>query len=188
MKTGKKDEKSPTKKTQEMNGSKGVENEEVSDKAKNVNKKCLIDKFFGRGNEEEKPMKEGETTRVASKIQTSETLTTIEGIPISLDDRRSLDYGKKVTCTIISFCMKQAEKAYGNDLETNKILLIQPAMVQILQLSGREDVKEQKKQLNIANYDWIFFPVSDRKKTRGRWRHPLQSGDLQQERTQILSL
>merc|ERR1711874_156347 len=26
----------------------------------------------------------------------------------------------------------------------------------------REDVKEQKKQLNIANYDWIFFPVSDR--------------------------
>ncbi|MEL7079725.1 MAG: hypothetical protein AAGM46_28235, partial [Cyanobacteria bacterium J06582_2] len=106
--TGKKDEKSPTKKKPETDGSKGVENEEVSGKAKNVNKKCLINKLFGRGNEEEKPMKEGETTRVTSKIQTSETLTTIEGIPISLDDRRSLDYGKKVTCTIISFCMKQA--------------------------------------------------------------------------------
>ena len=59
--------------------------------------------------------------------------------------------------------MKQAEIVFGNDLETNKILLVQPAMVQLLQLHEREHVKEQKKQLNIANYDWIFFPVNDRK-------------------------
>merc|ERR1712082_452653 len=95
--------------------------------------------------------------------QISETLTTIEGVPISLADRRSLDYGKRITCTIISLYIKQAEIHY--ELEKNKILLLQPAMVQFLQLYGREDVKEQKKQLNMENYDWIFIPVSDRKNT-----------------------
>ena len=160
----KEEEKDPAKKKPETDGGKGVENEEVSDKAKNANK-CLKNKVFGRGNQEEETRTEDETTRVTAKIQTSETLTTIEGIKISLEDRRSLDYGKKVTCTIISFCMKQAENYYGNDLETNKILLLQPAIVQILQLYGKEDVREQKKQLKLANYDWIFFPVNDRKNT-----------------------
>ena len=162
--TGKKEEeKNPTKKNPETDGDKGVENEQVSDKAKNANKKCLINKLIGRSNQEEKTLTEGETTRVTAKSQTSETLTTIEGIKISLADRRSLDYGKTVTCTIISFCMKQAELVFGNDLETNKILLLEPPIVQLLQLGEREVVKEQKKQLKLANYDWIFFPVSDRK-------------------------
>ena len=108
-------------------------------------------------------MEEGETNRVTAITQVSKTLTMIEGVSITLDDRRSLDYGKRVTCTIISLYMKQAEIL--NELEKNKILLLQPAIVQLLQLYGREDVKEQKKQLNMANYDWIFFPVSDRKNT-----------------------
>ena len=108
-------------------------------------------------------MKVGKTNMPPATTQRSETLTTIGGVPISLADRRSLDYGKKVTCTIISLYMKQAEILY--ELEKNKILLLQPAVVQLLQLYGREDVKEQKKQLNMANYDWIFFPVSDRKDT-----------------------
>ena len=122
-----------------------------------------INKVFEKANQEEKPMKVGKTNMETAKTQISETLTTIEGVPISLADRRSLDYGKRVTCTIISLFMKQAEIHY--ELEKNKILLLQPAMVQFLQLHGREDVKEQKKQLNMENYDWIFFPVSDRKNT-----------------------
>ena len=102
-----------------------------------------INKVFEKANQEEKPMKVGKTNMETAKTQISETLTTIEGVPISLADRRSLDYGKRVTCTIISLFMKQAEIHY--ELEKNKILLLQPAMVQFLQLHGREDVKEQKK-------------------------------------------
>ena len=159
----KEDEKSPTKKKPKTDENNDVEDEEVSDKEKTINKKCLINKMSEKCNQEEKPTAEGEANKVIPTIKASETLATIGGIPISVEDRRSLDYGKKVTCTIISMVMKFAESAH--ELEKNKILLIQPAIVQLLQLYGREDVKEQKKELKMENYDWIFFPVSDRKDT-----------------------
>ena len=89
-----------------------------------------INKVFENANQEEKPMKVGETNMVTATTQMSETLTTIGGVPISLNDRRSLDYGKRVTCTIISLYVKQAEILY--ELEKNKILILQPAMVQLL--------------------------------------------------------
>ena len=158
-------EKSPTTKKPKTDGNNDGKDEEVSDKEKNTNKKCLINKMSEKSNQEEKSTAEGEANRVIPTIQASKTLTTIEGIPISVVDRRSLDYGKRVTCTIISMYMKFAESLHGNELKKNKILLLQPAIVQILQLYKREDVKEQKKQLKMENYDWIFFPVSDRKNT-----------------------
>ena len=40
--------------------------------------------------------------------------------------------------------------------------MIQPAMVQLLQLGEGTYVKENKKHLNIAKYGWIFFPLSNR--------------------------
>ena len=124
-------EKSPTTKKPKTDGNNDGKDEEVSDKEKNTNKKCLINKMSEKSNQEEKSTAEGEANRVIPTIQASKTLTTIEGIPISVVDRRSLDYGKRVTCTIISMYMKFAESLHGNELKKNKILLLQPAIVQI---------------------------------------------------------
>merc|ERR1711874_214821 len=105
-------EKSSTKKKPKTDGNNDGKDEEVSDKEKNTNKKCLINKMSEKSNQEEKSTAEGEANRVIPTIQASKTLTTIEGIPISVVDRRSLDYGKRVTCTIISLYMKFAESLH----------------------------------------------------------------------------
>ena len=40
--------------------------------------------------------------------------------------------------------------------------MIQPAIVQLLQLGEGTNVKEQKNHLNMTKYDWILFPISNR--------------------------
>ena len=85
--------------------------------------------------------------------QTNEALTTIDGIQITKEDRMSLENGKSVTCTIISLFIKKFENINKELLEVNKILMIQPAMVQLLQLQEGTYVKEQKKHINMTKYD-----------------------------------
>ena len=94
--------------------------------------------------------------------QTNEVLAMIDGIQISKDDRMSLENGKNVTCTIISLFITKFQNCNKEILEKNKILMIQPAIVQLLQLGEGTNVKEQKNHLNMTKYDWILFPISNR--------------------------
>ena len=41
-------------------------------------------------------------------------------------------------------------------------MLFKPAIAQLLQIGERKDIKEQKKHLRLAEYDWVFYPISDR--------------------------
>ena len=111
---------------------------------------------------ESKPAEGEEKRKMIIPNQKNETLTTIHGIRISKEDRMSLENGKHVTCTIISLYIKESENCNKEILEKNKILMIQPAMVQLLQLGEGTYVKETKKHLNLAKYGWIFFPISNR--------------------------
>ena len=111
---------------------------------------------------ERKPTEGAEKSKLIVPNQTNETLTTIDGIQITKEDRLSLQNGKNVTCTIISLFIKKFEDKNKELIEVNKILMIQPAMAQLLQLQERTYVKEQKKYLNMTKYDWILFPVSNR--------------------------
>lgn len=111
------------------------------------------------GGEETKKIK----VKAKSMSQVSETLTTIDGIKITKADRISIENRKKVTCTIISLFIKKLESSNKDALENNKILMIEPAIVQLLQLQEKKYVKEQKEHLNMTNYDWILFPISNRK-------------------------
>merc|ERR1711874_284004 len=63
----KEDEKSPSKKKPKTDGNISVEDEEVNDKAKTINKKCLKNKTSEKGNQEEKPTAEGEASKAIGK-------------------------------------------------------------------------------------------------------------------------
>ena len=121
-----------------------------------------INKIGEKDPSERKLTKDEDKSKKITPNQTNEILTTIDGIQVSKEDRMSLEYGKNVTCTIISLFTKKFENNNTEILEKNKILIIQPAMTQLLQLGERTNVKEQKKHLNITKYDWIFFPISNR--------------------------
>ena len=122
-----------------------------------------VSKIDEKGTPEIKPTEGEEARKVKSTNQMSETLTTIDGIRITKADRMSIENGKNVTCTIISLFIKKLESSSKDALEKNKILLIQPAIVQLLQLQEKKYVKEQKEHLNMSKYDWIIFPISNRK-------------------------
>ena len=121
-----------------------------------------VNKIGEKNPSERKPTEGEEKSKMIAPNQPSETLTTIDGIQVSKEDRLSLENGKSVTCTIISLFMKKFENINKELLEVNKILMIQPAMVQLLQLQERTYVKEQKKHINMTKYDWILFPISNR--------------------------
>ena len=40
--------------------------------------------------------------------------------------------------------------------------MIEPSIVQLLQLQERVDVQEQKEHLNMKQYDWVLFPINNR--------------------------
>merc|ERR1711874_609252 len=60
-------EKSPTTKKPKTDGNNDGKDEEVSDKEKNINKKCLINKMSEKGNQEEKSTAEGEASKAIEK-------------------------------------------------------------------------------------------------------------------------
>ena len=138
---------------------KTMEKEGLPEKLSPKRKVNKIDK----GTPEKKPTGGEETRKMKSTNQASETLTTIDGIKITKVDRMSIENGKNVTCTIISLFIKKLESSNKDALEKNKILLIEPAIVQLLQLQEKKDVKEQKEHLHMSKYDWILFPISNRK-------------------------
>ena len=127
-----------------------------------VNPMTEVNKSGEKNPSERKPTEGTEKSKLIVPNQTNETLTTIDGIQITKEDRLSLQNGKNVTCTIISLFIKKFEVNNKKLLEVNKILMIQPAMAQLLQLQERTYVKEQKKYLNMTKYDWILFPISNR--------------------------
>ena len=127
-----------------------------------VNPMTEVNKSGEKNPSERKPTEGTEKSKLIVPNQTNETLTTIDGIQITKEDRLSLQNGKNVTCTIISLFIKKFEDNNKKLLEVNKILMIQPAMAQLLQLQERTYVKEQKKYLNMTKYDWILFPISNR--------------------------
>ena len=122
-----------------------------------------VSKIEKKGTSEIKPTEDEEARKVKYTNQLSETLTTIDGIKLTKADRMSIENGKNVTCTIISLFIKKFESSSKDVLEKNKIMLIQPAIVQLLQLQEKKYVKEQKEHLNMSKYDWIIFPISNRK-------------------------
>ena len=149
---------------------KTMEKEELPEK---LSPKRKMNKIEDKNKIEEKGTPEIKTTggeetkkikvKAKSMSQVSETLTTIDGIKITKADRISIENRKKVTCTIISLFIKKLESSNKDALENNKILMIEPAIVQLLQLQEKKYVKEQKEHLNMTNYDWILFPISNRK-------------------------
>merc|ERR1712096_508090 len=136
--------------------------EKLSPKRK-MNKIEDKNKIKEKGTPEIIPTGGEETRKVKSMSQVSETLTTIDGIKITKADRMSIENRKNVTCTIISLLIKKLESSNKDALENNKIIMIEPAIVQLLQLQEKKYVKEQKEHLNMTNYDWILFPISNRK-------------------------
>ena len=121
-----------------------------------------VNKIGEKNPSERKPTEGEEKSKMIVPNQPNEALTTIDRIQISKEDRLSLENGKSVTCTIISLFIKKFENINKEVLDKNKILMIQPAVVQLLQLEEGTYVKEQKKHLNMTKYDWILFPISNR--------------------------
>ena len=127
-----------------------------------VNHMKEINKIGEKDPAERKITKGEEKSKMIAPNQAKKALTTIDGIKVSKEDRMSLENGKSVTCTIISVFIKKFENINKEVLDKNKILMIQPAVVQLLQLEEGTYVKEQKKHLNMTKYDWILFPISNR--------------------------
>ena len=138
---------------------KTTENEGLPEKLSPFKK---INKITEKDTSEIKPTDGEETRKEITPNQMSDLLTTIEGIKITEADRMSLENGKNVTCTIITLFIKKFGSNNKGLLEKNKILLIEPSIVQLLQLQGRVDVKEQKEHLNMKQYDWVLFPINNR--------------------------
>ena len=92
-----------------------------------------MNKIKEKDSSEKKTTEGEETSKMIASNQMNEALTTIDGIQITKEDRISLENGKSATCTIISLFIKQFESINIDVLEENKILLIQPAIVQLLQ-------------------------------------------------------